>query len=487
MLFDLIAKWQDSGPISVAYWGPDLRVAFFAFLISAAAGTGFGLMPALAVTRPDLTNVLKAGMQAGSQAGVGLLHRRFGLRNLFVVYQVAAAMALVLIMGSAVVSVLEGTNRDPGLDPGPLTLFTLDPLRDGFTLDQSAVMFAGLRENLTRLAGVDSVTFSDQPPLTDTLPDTSVSVPTADIARPTAGRQALHKVVVHSVGPGFFATLGVPIVRGAEFGDRDFRKSAEPTAILPVIINQAASKDLFGSVEPLGRLIRQDERLFQVIGLVRYDRPMVLMNQPVATVFVPLTIKDLDRGSPQGTTIVIHARRPLDETVIRRALQAVDSRLSMFNEQTMRHFLREQDHLGQLVWATYFPIGMFGLILGLPRVCGRDSASCGTAAARNWHSNDAGGETAAAVAAGHAGRSGNGIRWSRNRVRRRLCHRSSSGSSLRSNGSDHRMGQQQSYSHFGGSGGVDLACGHCLLSAGTPLFVDRSVPRFARGIVHAQS
>ncbi len=81
-------------PVIQRQFFPDFHLALFAFLISTAAGVGFGLMPALAITRPDLATALKTSMRTGFG-----IHRRFGLRNLFVVYQVAVAMILVLLMG----------------------------------------------------------------------------------------------------------------------------------------------------------------------------------------------------------------------------------------------------------------------------------------------------------------------------------------------------------------------------------------------------
>ena len=73
---------------------PDWRAILVVFTISLAAGIGFGLAPALAATKADLATAMKEGL-AGQPRG----YRRFGLRNLLMVSQVAGSLALLLITG----------------------------------------------------------------------------------------------------------------------------------------------------------------------------------------------------------------------------------------------------------------------------------------------------------------------------------------------------------------------------------------------------
>jgi hypothetical protein len=87
--------------------GPDLQVALFTFGIAAVAAVGFGLLPALAITRLDLMNAMKVNQTTALHR-----YRRLGLRNGFVVCQGAAAMMLVLIMGFFVVGVQVDHHED---------------------------------------------------------------------------------------------------------------------------------------------------------------------------------------------------------------------------------------------------------------------------------------------------------------------------------------------------------------------------------------
>ncbi|MGD0776319.1 MAG: ABC transporter permease [Candidatus Solibacter sp.] len=366
-LLDLLARFRGDSAVvqsEIAYT-PDLRVVLFAFLISALAAAGFGLLPALAATRADLATALKASMGTRRSR-----YRRFGLRNLFVVYQVAAAMMLILIMGFWSSGLRNAANLDPGFDPAPLQFFSLDPARDGLTPSQSASLFTGLAQRLARLPGVESVTLADRPPLNQTVATSSVSVPSV----PVGSRESVHAVALLSIGPGYFATLGAPLVRGAEFSERESGLDAAPSDILPAVINQTAAKDLFGDADPLGRRIRQDagdlQRTFQVTGVVRYDWQSLAVNRPVATIFLPLTRNDIRRGSQAGTIVLLRARTHLEGDTIRRALASIDPNLTMFNPQTMREFLAAWNRVAQTGTAFTTGIGLFGLLLACVGLAG---------------------------------------------------------------------------------------------------------------------
>ncbi len=334
---------------------PDLRVALLTFLVSALAGTGFGLLPALAATRPDLVTALKGA----SATGLGL-YKRFGLRNLFLVYQMASAMALVLIMGILLSGLQRGTNRNPGFDPDGLYLFSLDPLRDGLSLDESAAVLRDLPERLMRLKGVEAAALADQSlSKLFATPNTAVSVPGAGAGEP----ESVHRVVVQSVGPGFFATLGVPVLHGAEFTDLEVRSVASGREPLPVVLNQSAASELFGDTEPLGRLIRQDGRVWQVAAIVRDDRPAPLRAKAPATVSLPLKAGDPEGSSAESVAVLVRLRKGAEFEEVREELQAVDGRLTMFNQTTMRENLARFEEGVGYVSAIYALLGIFALTL----------------------------------------------------------------------------------------------------------------------------
>jgi hypothetical protein len=276
-------------------------------------------------------------------------------------YQMAAAMLLVLMMGFAVIGIQRGTIRGgPGFDPSGVFLFSVDPMRDGYTPAGSAAMLASLSERLAGVSGVEGVTLADSnafnafnlmPP-----PSAAVSIQTAD----TGAKEIVHHVSLQKIGPGFFAALGLHVVRGAESGSRDLRADADTAAMLPVVINQSAAHQLFAGADPLGHLIRQGDKVFQVLGVVQYEKPAVFQRDPVPAVFLPFTMKDLQRG---GQLVVVRVRKGVGFALLRREMKAIDSRLSIFNAQPMEDYLAQFNQALGYVTALYGSVGMFALVL----------------------------------------------------------------------------------------------------------------------------
>jgi predicted permease len=349
-IFGLFSRIQsESNPlIEGLISGPDLKVALFAFIISSVTALGFGLLPALAITRLNLVSVMKADLTTGLGR-----YRRLGLRNAFVVVQVAAAMMLVLIMGFFVLGALYGSKTEPGFDMAPVSFFSVDPARDGLTPSESADVLRRIPKRLARLAGVESVCLAEQPPLSNTFPGTTVSVPSLKT----------QAVAMQKVGPGFFRTLGATMLRGEDFKDQDLLSDDGSGKILPAVVNQTAATELFGKADPLGRRIQQGQRTFQVTGVVRYAPRAMLMGRAIPIVLVPLTANDLESGATGGTAVIIRARTRIDVGVLRRELAAVDSRLTLFHAQTLPEYVAESDRVGSWISALYSPVGVFGLIL----------------------------------------------------------------------------------------------------------------------------
>jgi len=333
---------------------PDRRVAALTFVVSALAGVGLGLLPALAATRADLVGGLKA------HAGAALArYHRFGLRNLFMVYQISAAMALVVIMGFMIAGIQQGASRDPGFDTSRLSVFSLDPGRDGYSPDQVAGLVAALPERLAEQNGVESAALMD-PQLFQRfiLPDTTVSISAPGLRR----EDAIQRVAIQTVGPGFFATLGVSMQRGVEFSSRDLHAAAAAGAALPAVINQTAA-ELFGSADPLGRLIRLDEKVLQVAGVVNYGLPPPFRAKPAPIVFLLLNAQNLRRPQVQSVGVLLRARGGDGVDSARKALGSIDPRLTMFNTRPMREQLDDLYNVVTYTKAIYAVVGLFALVL----------------------------------------------------------------------------------------------------------------------------
>src|SRR6185503_11359715 len=90
----------------------DSRVLIFTLGLSLATGVIFGLAPALQASKPDLTPALK-----NENAAVGRGSRRFNLKNLFVIGQVAISLALLISAGLFIRSLRNAQSINPGFNP----------------------------------------------------------------------------------------------------------------------------------------------------------------------------------------------------------------------------------------------------------------------------------------------------------------------------------------------------------------------------------
>lgn len=316
---------------------PDFRVLAFTLAIAVVAGIGFGLAPALASARVDIGRALKEGAQA-PLAG----YRRLGLRNLFVSYQVAASLMLLLLAG-VIIEGYEITARlDPGINVADLSLIALDPARDGYSAAQSAELFRKLPDELSRVKGVRAVAMTGVVPLMTTepnWPNTRVAAPTGQV-EPAEIQCSVHRT---RIGARYFATLEVPLVRGREFEQRDERVDAPVGAATTVVINQTAAHALFGNADPLGRRLREDTENYTVIGVARDVRAGLLLPQTVATVYLPFTPGSFRANRAQSGTVLIRG------TSGRETLQAVRTELaSLHPDLTVFRVRTARDDLASL-------------------------------------------------------------------------------------------------------------------------------------------
>jgi predicted permease len=326
----------------------DLHVLAITLAIALVAGITFGLAPALYATGTDIGVTLKQGAQAPLRG-----YRRFGLRNLFVIGQMAASLMLLLVTWFVALAFLRTARVDTGVEVANLNLVSLDPVRDGYSPEAAAALFATLPDELSRIDGVRAValTASALPSHSDA---THMSAPAGD------GKvgQALSSVYRERVGANYFATLGVPLVGGREFDLRDREQDA------PAILSQTAARTLFGAEDPIGRSIREGERSYTVIGLARDMRVGLLTPNPVATVYLPLTPEWLGKNAERRVTALVRATAGRDSmAAVRERMASLHPDLTVFDVHTMQEDLDRLNSLAQWESAMYVILGLFALLL----------------------------------------------------------------------------------------------------------------------------
>ncbi len=321
----------------------------FLFLSLIALGTGFlfGLAPALHVSKADVNEVLKDGGRSGG----GALRARRWTGALMVV---ELALTLVLLAGAGFMmrSFLALYRMDLGMDTSQLLTMRVALANQKYpTPAQKTAFYDRLDDRLAALAGVKSATIATHVPLGGGLSGQ------LDIeARPRAAGEAVPTVTMVLVGPRYFQTIGLPLLRGRALNATDGTPGHEA-----VVVNQRFVAMHFKGEDPVGRRIRVIDESSRdvapayatIVGVVPNLRQReVQQPEPDPVVYVPV------RAEPTWFMALI-VRTESDPgkatALVRDVVGGVDADLPLFNIQTMDDFLAQQR----------WPIRMFGSMFAI--------------------------------------------------------------------------------------------------------------------------
>jgi macrolide transport system ATP-binding/permease protein len=271
----LLANGRDNFTLHAGLNG---QILCFTLFLALFTGLLFGFVPALQATRVDLTPALKEARSSASS------RFRPGLSHTLVVFQIAMSLLLVIGAGlfvrtlSTLESVELGFNRDRVL------LFSVMARQAGYKDAELVRLYEDLRNRIGAIPGVRSVSLSDGALMNEGISGWGLRIP--GIVSP-AGREAATSVM--NVGPSFFTTMQIPMVRGREIGERDTTGSP-PVAV----VNEVFAKKYFERENPLGRRIglggdggKFDE--FEIVGVARTARYNSLKQDIPPIAYLPYT------------------------------------------------------------------------------------------------------------------------------------------------------------------------------------------------------
>jgi putative ABC transport system permease protein len=264
----------------------DVRVLTFALVLSVATGLIFGLAPALHATKPDLASAMKEGGRGA--AGDGGRRR---LRSALVVIEVAIAFVLLAGGGLLVRSFFEMMNVPLGFDATNVLTLRLPIRAERFsTGDQLIAYVRAIADHVRTVPGVRGAAATDALPLEGY----SNGMPFLIAGRPSVDRANRLSSGFKMVQADYFRVLGIRIVKGRGFTDRDV-KGAPPVAV----INQVMAKRFFADQDPIGqRLLIQEivpgkpqlgpEIPWEIVGIIADERTASLEGTTRAGVYVPM-------------------------------------------------------------------------------------------------------------------------------------------------------------------------------------------------------
>ena len=329
---------------------PDPRVVLFAIVISSVTALLFGLAPAFQATKPALTSALKE--QAGSLAGSG---RQARFRKGLVVAQVALSVLLLAGAGLFARSLYNLRTLNPGFVTDNLLQFSVDPALSGYSRERSLALFTQMQEQLGALPGATSVAAAVVPAMTESMWSSTVNVQGYERKEGEDTNPA-----VNAVAPGYFATMGMPLVIG-----RDFRASDVEGAPQVAIINETMAKYFWGNENPIGKRFgwgrNEGTYPIEVVGVVRDSRFATLRDEVPRFVYTPWTQQEsLD-------TMTFYVRMRGEATgmpnTVRQVVQRLDPNLPIFDMKTMEAQVDESLFIERLVASLSLLFGALATVL----------------------------------------------------------------------------------------------------------------------------
>ncbi|HEV2802108.1 MAG TPA: ABC transporter permease [Pyrinomonadaceae bacterium] len=241
--------------------GIDGRVLAYTFLVSLATGVLFGLIPALQISRPDFNESLKEGGRGASGSP-----RRQRARSLLVVSEVALALVLLISAGLLLKSFISLQNVKPGFAPEGILTAEIGLPEQKYTDDKRiADFYRQVIARVQQLPGVEAVGAVSQLPLSGAEEVDGFNIEGRTEAQTVELTQSADFRVV---APDYFRAMGIPLMRGRQFDDRD---RADAPGVM--IIDEAFARRFFPGEDPIGKRIdeqgsRTRKSFMTVVGVV---------------------------------------------------------------------------------------------------------------------------------------------------------------------------------------------------------------------------
>ncbi|WP_426752201.1 ABC transporter permease [Myxococcus sp. Y35] len=312
----------------------------FLFGLSVLSGLGFGVLPALQVSRLDVRGGLASAGASNTVPGFG---RRLGAS----LVAAEVALSLVLLVGAGLLgrAFLQLLGTSTGLAPGPvLTLHLAIPddrfFKDG-ALDAELPrrLLEPVLESVRALPGVTAAGMTSVLPIQRAWNNARYLVEGAPIPEPGDEPRAERR----ATSPGYFAAMGVPLRQGRDFTPLD----AAPDQPGVVIVNEALARRHFPAGGALGQRLRIGAATYTIVGVVGDVRQAGLEREPLAEFHVPY-------GRPWGDDgLVLVARTTVPpETLlpaVREAIRRVDGTVPVHRALTMEQVVSQSLALRRLV------------------------------------------------------------------------------------------------------------------------------------------
>ena len=294
----------------------DVQVFAYCFVIALIAGLGFGVVPALHASRPDLDAVLREGGRSG-----GASRQQTRIWNALVVCQVGVALVLLVGAGLLLKSFHRLQNVDLRISPENVLTYQVNLPGGRYTAEQRREFHLELHRRVSALPGVKAAGAVSKLPVTGTYHSWGTRIPGAAgwVLQPEQ----------RTIEGAYFDAVGIPVIRGRAFGPED-----HAAAERRVVISESVAQALFPGLDPIGRKVQVLSATPTVIGVV----PDVALNaRGERAPAVYHSHSQFAENRNWSLTQVVATNGPVHGIVdaIRRELAAVDPQLVLHQPQPL--------------------------------------------------------------------------------------------------------------------------------------------------------
>src|SRR5215469_8277757 len=323
----------------------DWRVMALSAAVCLVSTLLFALLPAIEASRVDLATTLRSEM-----AGVVHGRSKSWVRAGLVVVQVSLCFILLAGAGLLLQSLARVRSDSPGFSTQGTLVTAVNLSASGYDVQRAKSFQDELIDRVQGLPGVESAALARVTPLGY---GTFSSAPIAvdGYQPPTDERPS---VDYNQVGPGYFATIGIPLVSGREFTRAD-NETAAPVAI----VNETMAARYWAGKNPIGDRLQVKDKWFKIVGVAKTSRYYSMRETPKPFFYVPLR-----QNFSVGAALNIRTKlRP--ETMaaaLSRELKAMDANLALYEVISL------QEQLDRSTSPQKVAVTLTGVLAGLALV-----------------------------------------------------------------------------------------------------------------------
>jgi predicted permease len=339
----LIAFYGQPVALAVPF---DRRAFAGALALSAAAAAFIGLLSAWQVLRPAQTSTLTDGR------AVSAIRR--GPQRALVVLQIALSMGLITGAALLVRTLDRLRHTDLGFDPRGVAVVQVSPEMGRLSRNQATAYFERATARAAALPGVAAAAVAHVMPL-----DFGGSRMTVGISGYTPAANEEMELNFVRVTPTYFRTLGLTLLQGRLFDDRD--RDGQPTRI---VVNETMARRYWPDGRAAGGFVRFDSHApydVEVIGVVRDAHYRMVREDPRPSFYVPIAQVPASSGVVHVRYASGDASAGLDE--LRRAIAAVDAAVPVTRVHTLVDQIERNIADERMAMAVGFTLAMVALIL----------------------------------------------------------------------------------------------------------------------------